>query len=29
MAQWQGNPDLAGVRAKDALAKLADEERER
>ena len=29
MQQWQGDPDLAGVRDKDALAKLADEERER
>ena len=26
---WQGDPDLAGVRAKDALARLPDEERER
>ena len=25
---WQGDPDLAGVRAKDALARLPDEERE-
>jgi eukaryotic-like serine/threonine-protein kinase len=26
---WQGDPDLAGVRAKDALARLPDEERGR
>jgi serine/threonine-protein kinase len=26
---WQGDPDLAGVRAKDALAGLPDEERQR
>ena len=26
---WCGDPDLAGVRAKDALARLPDEERER
>jgi serine/threonine-protein kinase len=26
---WQGDPDLAGVRAKDILARLPDEERER
>ena len=26
---WHGDPDLAGVRAKDALARLPDEERER
>jgi Flp pilus assembly protein TadD len=25
---WQGDPDLAGVRARDALARLPDEERE-
>jgi hypothetical protein len=25
---WRGDPDLAGVRAKDALARLPDEERE-
>ncbi len=25
---WCGDPDLAGVRAKDALARLPDEERE-
>jgi serine/threonine-protein kinase len=29
MQQWRGDPDLAGVRAKDALGKLGDEERER
>jgi hypothetical protein len=26
---WQGEPDLAGVRAKEALARLPDEERQR
>jgi serine/threonine-protein kinase len=29
MQQWQGDPDLAGVRARDAVAKLPDKERER
>ena len=29
MQQRRGDPDLAGVRAKDALARLPDEERER
>jgi hypothetical protein len=29
MQFWWGDPDLSGVRARDALARLPDEERER